>query len=146
MAQARSPPSVAQTRTPLPRGPDRCRAARDLARVEGLEARRNPDERPSFMLYLRVRLSTSVFALIIQSTITEADGSPGDILEGAMISKTFKSVLAAAAIAVPVGMLAATDASAFGGHFGGGGGGGHFGGGGFGGGHPGGGGFGGGHP
>ena len=63
-----------------------------------------------------------------------------------MISKTFKSVLAAAAIAVPLGTFAANDASAFGGHFGGGGGGGHFGGGGFGGGHPGGGGFGGGHP
>lgn len=61
-----------------------------------------------------------------------------------MISKIFKSVLAAAAIAVPAGMLAATDASAFGGHFGGGGG--HFGRGGFGGGHFGGGGFGGKHP
>ena len=67
-----------------------------------------------------------------------------------MISKTFKSVLVAAAIAAPLGTFAATDASAFGGHFGGGGGhfgggGGHFGGGGFGGGHFGGGGFGGGH-
>jgi hypothetical protein len=61
-----------------------------------------------------------------------------------MISKIFKSVLAAVAIAVPVGMLAATDASAFGGHSGGGGG--HFGGGGFGRGHFGGAGFGGGHP
>ncbi|WP_457108831.1 hypothetical protein [Methylobacterium sp. P5_C11] len=53
-----------------------------------------------------------------------------------MIGKTLKTLLAAAAIAAPVGMLAATDAFAFGGHFGGGGG--HFGGGGFGGGHPGG--------
>ncbi|MGH1570479.1 hypothetical protein ACRAWG_07110 [Methylobacterium sp. P31] len=58
-----------------------------------------------------------------------------------MTSKTFKTVLAAAAIAAPVGLFAATDALAFGGHFGGGGG--HFGGGGFGGGHFGGGGFGG---
>lgn len=53
-----------------------------------------------------------------------------------MISNSLKSVLAAAAIAAPLGTFAATDASAFGGHFGGGGG--HFGGGGFGGGHPGG--------
>ncbi|MHB2207018.1 hypothetical protein [Methylobacterium sp. CM6257] len=63
-----------------------------------------------------------------------------------MISKTLKTVLAAAALAAPVGMFAATDALAFGGHFGGGGGhfgGGGFGGGGFGGGHFGGGGFGG---
>jgi hypothetical protein len=79
--------------------------------------------------------------------MTEADRPPGDTLESVMISKTFKSVLAAAAIAAPVGLFAATDASAFGGHFGGGGGGGHFGGGGghFGGGGFGGGGFGGGH-
>ena len=96
------------------------------------------------MLYLRVRPNTSIFVQVIQSSITEADTPLGDTLESVMISKTFKSVLAAAAIAVPVGMLAVTDASAFGGHSGGGGG--HFGGGGFGGGHFGGGGFGGGHP
>jgi hypothetical protein len=77
-------------------------------------------------------------------SIIEADEPPDDTLESVMISKTFKTVLAAAAIAAPVGMFAATDALAFGGHFGGGGG--HFGGGGFGGGHFGGGGFGGGHP
>jgi hypothetical protein len=102
-----------------------------------------------FPFYYRVRRSTSVFEKIIQSSIAEADVSLGHILEVFMTSKAFKSVLAAAAIAVPVGMLASTDASAFGGHFGGGGGhfgGGGFGGGGFGGGHPGGGGgFGGGH-
>lgn len=49
-----------------------------------------------------------------------------------MFSKTFKSVLAAAAIAVPLASVATTDAFAFGGHFGGGR---HFGGGHFGGGH-----------
>jgi hypothetical protein len=111
--------------------------------------------------YYLVRQDTSVLEQIIQSSITEADRPFGDTLESVMISKTFKSVLAAAAIAAPVGLFAASDANAFGGHFGGGGGGGHFGGGGghfggggfggghpggFGGGHPGGGGFGGGHP
>jgi hypothetical protein len=97
-----------------------------------------------------VRPSTLVSDEIIQSSVTEADGPPGDTLENVMISKTFKSVVAATAIAVPLGAFAVTGASAFGGHFGGGGG--HFGGGGFGGGRPGGGGsgfggggFGGGH-
>jgi hypothetical protein len=77
-------------------------------------------------------------------SIIQADEPLCEILESVMISKTLKTVIAAAAIAAPVGMFAATDALAFGGHFGGGGG--HFGGGGFGGGHFGGGGFGGGHP
>jgi hypothetical protein len=117
----------------------------DLTELMVSEAATKPDELPSYLIYLRVCPSTSVLDQIIQSLTTEANGSLGDILESVMISKTFKSVLAAAAIAAPLGMFAATDASAFGGHFGGGGGGGgHFVGGGFGGGHHGGGGFGGG--
>lgn len=126
----------------------------DLTELMASEAATKPDELPSYLIYLRACPGTSVIDQIIKFSMTEADGSLGDILESVMISKTFKSVLAAAAITAPLDMFAATDASAFGGHFSGGGGGGghlgggfgsgHFGGGGFGGGHHGGGGFGGG--